>query len=124
MSNENITEELLPEFAKVGQKVPEFTMEAFDPTEGGFVEVDLGALRKEGKWAILFFYPADFTFVCPTELADLAAKHKELTDLARSNLRVHGHQVHPLGLEERRTPAGRREVQDGCRPQRRSVSFL
>ncbi len=40
--------------------------------------MDLGALRKEGKWSILFFYPADFTFVCPTELADLAAKHEEL----------------------------------------------
>jgi len=88
MSNEHITEEMLPEFAKVGQKVPEFTMEAFDPTEGGFGEVDLGTLRKEGKWAILFFYPADFTFVCPTELADLAAKHKELTDLGAEVISV------------------------------------
>ena len=34
-----------------------------------------------GKWAILFFYPADFTFVCPTELADLAERHKELEAL-------------------------------------------
>ncbi|CCH49391.1 peroxiredoxin [Pseudodesulfovibrio piezophilus] len=81
-------EEVLPEFAKVGQKVPEFTLEAFDPTEGGFCEVDLGALRKEGKWAILFFYPADFTFVCPTELADLATKHKELADLGAEVISV------------------------------------
>ena len=34
-----------------------------------------------GTWAILFFYPADFTFVCPTELADLAERHKELEAL-------------------------------------------
>lgn len=88
MSCEHDHEEMLPEFAKVGQKVPEFTLEAFDPTEGGFSVVDLGTLRKEGKWAILFFYPADFTFVCPTELADLAAKHAELTKLGAEVISV------------------------------------
>lgn len=31
-----------------------------------------------GKWAIFFFYPADFTFVCPTELVDVAEKYAEL----------------------------------------------
>ncbi|WP_243544463.1 peroxiredoxin [Pseudodesulfovibrio tunisiensis] len=73
-------EEML-EFAKVGQKVPEFTLEAFDPAEGAFAEVDLGELREQGKWVILFFYPADFTFVCPTELADLASRHADLVKL-------------------------------------------
>jgi peroxiredoxin (alkyl hydroperoxide reductase subunit C) len=34
-----------------------------------------------GKWAILFFYPADFTFVCPTELVDLAEKYPELKSM-------------------------------------------
>ncbi|SOB58572.1 Alkyl hydroperoxide reductase subunit C [Pseudodesulfovibrio profundus] len=88
MSCEHNHEELLPEFAKVGQKVPEFSLEVYDPTEGGFGVVDLGTLRKEGKWTILFFYPADFTFVCPTELADLAAKHKELVDLGAEVISV------------------------------------
>jgi peroxiredoxin (alkyl hydroperoxide reductase subunit C) len=37
---------------------------------GSFVEVSDEDLR--GKWSVLFFYPADFTFVCPTELGDLA----------------------------------------------------
>ncbi len=69
------------DFAKVGQPVPEFKLETFDPEEGFFGEVDLGELRKAGKWVVLFFYPADFTFVCPTELADLAAKHAELKEL-------------------------------------------
>lgn len=32
----------------------------------------------KGKWAVFFFYPADFTFVCPTELGDLADKYEEL----------------------------------------------
>jgi len=88
MSNEHVHEDMIPDFAKVGQPVPEFTMEAFDPTEGGFGEVDLGELRRQGKWAILFFYPADFTFVCPTELADLAAKHEELTKLGAEVISV------------------------------------
>ncbi len=37
---------------------------------GKFVEVSDADLR--GKWSVVFFYPADFTFVCPTELEDLA----------------------------------------------------
>lgn len=82
------TEELVPEFAKVGQPVPGFTMEAFDPTEGGFTEIDLGELRRKGKWVILFFYPADFTFVCPTELADLASRHEELVKLGAEVISV------------------------------------
>ena len=81
-------EEMLPEFAKVGQKVPPFKMETFDPSEGGFGEVDLKALWGKGHWIILFFYPADFTFVCPTELADLASKHKELMDLGAEVISV------------------------------------
>ena len=35
----------------------------------------------QGKWAIFFFYPADFTFVCPTELGDLADNYETLKDL-------------------------------------------
>lgn len=31
----------------------------------------------EGKWAIFFFYPADFTFICPTELVDMAEKYDD-----------------------------------------------
>jgi peroxiredoxin (alkyl hydroperoxide reductase subunit C) len=35
----------------------------------------------KGRWSVVFFYPADFTFVCPTELGDLAAHYAELSDL-------------------------------------------
>ena len=44
--------------------------------EGAFVDVSDDDLR--GKWSVVFFYPADFTFVCPTELGDLADKYDEL----------------------------------------------
>jgi peroxiredoxin (alkyl hydroperoxide reductase subunit C) len=46
---------------------------------GEFVEVTDADVK--GKWAIFFFYPADFTFVCPTELGDLADHYEELKGL-------------------------------------------
>ena len=42
---------------------------------GKFIEVTDATLR--GKWAIIMFYPADFTFVCPTELEDMADNYAE-----------------------------------------------
>ena len=47
--------------------------------QGQFVEVTEAALR--GKWAVFFFYPADFTFVCPTELGDVADHYAEFQKL-------------------------------------------
>jgi peroxiredoxin len=54
--------------ALIGSELKPFTATAFK--EGKFVEVTDADVR--GKWAVFFFYPADFTFVCPTELEDLA----------------------------------------------------
>jgi len=65
----------------VGTSVPNFEMETYNPAEGEFGKVSLADLKKEGKWTVLVFYPADFTFVCPTELADLAEKHVALKEL-------------------------------------------
>jgi hypothetical protein len=47
----------------VGDDVPDFEMDAYLPTEDDFGKVSLKKLKKEGRWTILFFYPADFTFV-------------------------------------------------------------
>jgi peroxiredoxin (alkyl hydroperoxide reductase subunit C) len=47
--------------------------------QGKFIEVTEADIK--GKWAIFFFYPADFTFVCPTELGDLADHYAELQKL-------------------------------------------
>jgi peroxiredoxin (alkyl hydroperoxide reductase subunit C) len=65
----------------VGQIVPHFELETYNPAEGDFGKFSLAATQKSGRWTILVFYPADFTFVCPTELADLAAKHSALAAL-------------------------------------------
>ena len=47
--------------------------------EGKFVPVSNADLK--GKWSVVFFYPADFTFVCPTELGDLADNYAEFKKL-------------------------------------------
>ena len=51
------------ETIQVGSEVPEFTLETYDPSTGDFGEFDLAKAKAEGRWSILFFYPADFTFV-------------------------------------------------------------
>jgi alkyl hydroperoxide reductase subunit AhpC len=64
---------------RVGEIVPNFEMETFDPKKGEFGTISLESLKKAKKWTVLVFYPADYTFVCPTELADVAEKYKDLT---------------------------------------------
>ena len=59
--------------ALINTQVKPFNATAFK--NGEFVEVSDQDLN--GKWSIFFFYPADFTFVCPTELADLADHYQE-----------------------------------------------
>jgi peroxiredoxin (alkyl hydroperoxide reductase subunit C) len=65
----------------VGSNVPDFEMETYEPSQGDFGKVSLADIKKAGKWTVLVFYPADFTFVCPTELADLADQQDKLASL-------------------------------------------
>jgi len=48
---------------QLGHAVPDFGLETYDPAKGDFGTIDLAHLKAEKKWTILFFYPADFTFV-------------------------------------------------------------
>lgn len=66
---------------QVGQTVPDFEMETFNPDSGKFGKFSIAEAKKNKKWTILVFYPADFTFICPTELADVAEKYEELKKL-------------------------------------------
>ncbi len=50
----------------MGKKAPDFTMNACKGDGSGFTKVSLKDY--EGKWLVMFFYPLDFTFVCPTEI--------------------------------------------------------
>ena len=61
----------------INSQVKPFTAQAFH--KGKFVTVTEADLK--GKWSVVVFYPADFTFVCPTELEDLADNYAELSRL-------------------------------------------
>jgi peroxiredoxin (alkyl hydroperoxide reductase subunit C) len=61
----------------INTTVTDFKVQAFK--DGQFKTVSSADIK--GKWAIFFFYPADFTFVCPTELGDLADKYEQLKSM-------------------------------------------
>ncbi len=69
---------------KIDKKVPLFIADALHEDE--IKKISLKDYK--GKWVILFFYPADFTFVCPTELEDLAGHYEELKKLNAEVLSV------------------------------------
>ena len=61
----------------INTEVKPFKAQAFK--NGQFIEVSDADMK--GKWSVVFFYPADFTFVCPTELEDLADNYAEFQKL-------------------------------------------
>jgi peroxiredoxin (alkyl hydroperoxide reductase subunit C) len=69
---------------EINQKAPEFEADAFINNE--IKKISLSDYR--GKWVILFFYPADFTFVCPTELGDLADNYDKIKELGAEIISV------------------------------------
>lgn len=73
---------------KVGQNVPDFKLETFEPSKGDFGEISLETLKANGKWTILFFYPADFTFVCATEFAALAEQYEKFKKMGAEVITV------------------------------------
>ena len=72
--------------AKVGQKAPGFSMSTTEnlDTLDHIVTLD----DYQGKWLILFFYPLDFTFVCPTEIKGFNSRIDELNTLGAKVLGV------------------------------------
>lgn len=73
-------------FAKVGQKAPDFTM----PTTRNMDTLDHVAKLDDyqGKWLVLFFYPLDFTFVCPTEIRGFNSRLGEFKEAGAEVLGV------------------------------------
>jgi len=69
---------------RIDNKAPEIHTKAF--YNGEIKEIKLSDYK--GKWVILFFYPADFTFVCPTELGDLADNYERIKSLNAEVLSV------------------------------------
>ena len=61
----------------INTTLPEFTVQAYH----GDAFKTVSKKDLDGKWSVFFFYPADFTFVCPTELGELADKYSQFKEL-------------------------------------------
>ena len=70
-------EKMLNTTSLIGSELPNMELEIFHNNE--FKKINTSDYK--GKWLVLFFYPADFTFVCPTELVELADKYSEFKDI-------------------------------------------
>ena len=64
----------------VGDKLPEFKLHSVVSTEHGKEFETITHASHPGKWRVLFFWPMDFTFVCPTEIAEFGRMNKEFAD--------------------------------------------
>lgn len=70
----------------VKREMPEFEMEAYDAKTGSFKIVSNKDYKD--KWTVICFYPADFTFVCPTEIAAMNAHYDDFQKLGVEILAV------------------------------------
>ena len=84
---------------KVGGPAPPVTVEAYVGAEAEPVTMEIG--RPRDGWTILFFYPRDFTFVCPTELRGFAELE---TDFALEDARVVAASTDSWHVHRRRVP--------------------
>jgi len=72
------------EIAQVGRLAPEFEAQALVGEK-----IETVALEDyKGKWVVLFFYPGDFTFVCPTELVAVAERYDEFRSMGVTVLSI------------------------------------
>lgn len=64
----------------IGEKFPEFQVQACVSLEKGKEFQTIGSKDLKGKWSVVFFWPLDFTFVCPTEIAEFGKEAKAFKD--------------------------------------------
>ncbi len=99
-------EEHAPQQAQVGRPAPVFEAEGVD-TKGEFKDFSLKGFKN--KWVVLFFYPLDFTFICPTEITEFSKRYDEFQKLDAvvvgcSTDSVHSHKAWLKDLGELRYP--------------------
>jgi alkyl hydroperoxide reductase subunit AhpC len=75
---------------KIGEQAPNFALEGF--YKGHIKKYELKDFK--GKWLVIFFYPLDFTFVCPTEIKEFSARYREFKKLNAEVLGVSVDSVH------------------------------
>src|SRR4051812_26943805 len=64
----------------VGDKLPEFKLQAVVSLEAGKEFREISDQSYEDKWKVLFLWPMDFTFICPTEIAEFGRRNKDFQD--------------------------------------------
>ncbi len=64
----------------VGDRLPSFSLQAVVSTEPDREFATLTDQHEPGKWKVLFFWPMDFTFICPTEIAEFGRRHRDFAD--------------------------------------------
>lgn len=91
---------------RVGSEVPEITLDA-TLGNGDFTKISVGG--RSDKWTVLFFYPLDFTFICPTEITGFSKRYDEFEALNSvvygcSTDSIHSHKAWLKDLGELKTP--------------------
>lgn len=66
--------------ANIGEKFPNFNLKSVVSLEKGQEFQDITEKDMAGKWTVMFFWPMDFTFVCPTEIAEFSKASNEFRD--------------------------------------------
>ncbi|MGE0131439.1 MAG: peroxiredoxin [Blastocatellales bacterium] len=64
----------------VGEKFPSFNLKAAVSLEKGKEFQEISDSTHRGKWQVVFFWPMDFTFICPTEIAEFGKRNRDFTD--------------------------------------------
>lgn len=78
----------------INTKIKPFKNQAFK--NGEFIEIT--EKDTEGRWSVFFFYPADFTFVCPTELGDAL---RRIAETGRRRIRsIYRYSLHPQSMAQ------------------------
>ncbi len=81
--------------AQVGQPAPEFTLPSTkNATSAKNLGQEISLSDYKGSWLVFFFYPLDFTFVCPTEITALSDRYEEFTALGADVLGASTDSVH------------------------------
>lgn len=77
-SEDTHVDECYSDGVEIGKAVPDLTFDVYQQNE---IKKGVSLKDYRGKWLILFFYPADFTFICPTELEELADSYAQFQTL-------------------------------------------
>jgi peroxiredoxin (alkyl hydroperoxide reductase subunit C) len=64
----------------VGDKLPDFRLQAVVSTDAGKEFREISQASHPGKWKVVFLWPMDFTFVCPTEIAEFGRRNADFAD--------------------------------------------